>query len=185
VRHRRAPRSVNVFVLSETIEYLEKIRPKLRFKVGYEVGFLCPDIDDIVQETMARFLIASQDGKIRNPEAAGAFLHGICRNVISEYRRRSQRDEPMPEIVPEPPSRTLSDTERFAYREAIAKGMEQLPDRDRKILRAFYLEEKTKEEILRQSGLTDQNFRVILCRAKERFRQIYLEQTQHRAVSGH
>jgi RNA polymerase sigma-70 factor, ECF subfamily len=164
---------------------LDKLRPKLRFKVGYAVGFLCPDIDDIVQETMARFLVASRAEKVRNPEASAAFLNGICRNVISEYRRRSRRDEPMPETVPDLPDRALSDSDRFAYREAIIKGMEQLPDRDRKILRAFYLEEKTKEEVLRLTGLTEENFRVVLCRAKERFRKIYLQQTQHRTASRH
>jgi RNA polymerase sigma-70 factor, ECF subfamily len=166
-------------------EDLEALRPRLRFKVCYEVGFLCPDVDDLVQETLARFLLASQKEQVRNPEAAGAFLNGICRNVILEYRRRSQRDEPMPEVVPEPPGKALPKAELFELREAIARGMLELPDRDRRILRAFYLEEKTKEEILKQAGMTDQNFRVVLCRAKERFRRIYVEQTKHRALSRH
>ncbi|HUA18824.1 MAG TPA: sigma-70 family RNA polymerase sigma factor [Bryobacteraceae bacterium] len=166
-------------------EEIEKLRPKLRFKVSYELGFLCPDIDDVVQETIARYLTASKDDKLRNPDAAGAFLNGICRNVISEYRRRSYRDEPMPEVVPEPPGKSIAESELFELRQAIARGMEQLPDRDRRILRAFYLEEKTKEEILHQTGMTDQNFRVVLFRAKEKFRAIYLEQTKHRATLGH
>jgi len=166
-------------------EEIEKLRPKLRFKVSYELGFLCPDIDDVVQETIARFLVASKEEKLRNPEAAGAFLNGICRNVISEYRRRSFRDEPMPEVVPEPQGKSLPESELFELRQAIARGMAQLPDRDRRILRAFYLEEKTKEEILKQTGMTDQNFRVVLFRAKERFRSIYVEQTKHRAALGH
>ena len=33
--------------------------------------------------------------------------------------------------------------------------------------------------------MTDENFRVVLCRAKERFRAIYLEQTKHRGPSRH
>ena len=164
---------------------LEKLRTKLRFKVCYEVGFACPDVDDIVQETLARFMTASQNEKIRNAEAAGAFLNGICRNVISEYRRRSQRNEPMPEIVPEPPRRSLPEPELFELRQAIALGLAQLPERDRRILRAFYLEEKTKEEILEQTGLSDQNFRVILFRAKEKFRAIYLEHTKHQGALRH
>jgi len=81
-------------------EDLEVLRPKLRLKICYEVGFLCPDVDDLVQETLARFLVASRNEQVRNPEAAGAFLNGVCRNVILEYRRRASRDEPMPEVVP-------------------------------------------------------------------------------------
>ena len=164
---------------------LEKLRPKLRYRVRYEVGFYCPDVDDIVQETIARVLVATRDEKIQNPAAVGAFLNGVCRNVISEYRRRNMRDEPMPEVVPEPPSKGIAETDLFDLRQAIAQGLDQLSDRDRRILRAFYLEEKPRAEILRETGLTEENFRVVLCRAKERFRAIYVEQTKHRAPSRH
>jgi RNA polymerase sigma-70 factor, ECF subfamily len=161
---------------------IEQLRPRVRFKVCYEVGFLCPDVDDIVQETLTRFFVAAKDHKVRNTEAPGAFLNGICRNVISEYRRRSLRDQPMPETIPEPPERRMQEAELFELREAIARGMEELAPRDRRILRDYYLEEKSKEEILNVIGMTDENFRVVLCRAKERFRNIYLEQTKHRRV---
>jgi RNA polymerase sigma-70 factor (ECF subfamily) len=166
-------------------EDIERLRPKLRFKVCYEVGFFCPDVDDIVQEALTRFLLASQQEKVRNPEAAGAFLLGVCRNVISEYRRRSHREDPMPEVVPEPPGKSMPETELFNCREAIARAMEQLSERDRSILRAFYLEEKTKEDIMAQTGLTDQNFRVVLFRAKEKFRRLYLELTKHPSALRH
>jgi len=166
-------------------EDLDKLRPRLRFRVCYEMGFYCPDVDDVVQETLARFLVAAREGKIHNPEAAGAFANGICRNVISEYRRRNMRDEPMPEVVPEPPRNNIPETDLFELRQAIAQGLEQLSERDRGVLRGFYLEEKPKEEILKQTGMTDENFRVVLCRAKERFRAIFLEQTKHRATSRH
>ena len=171
--------------LNLSAEDLDKFRLKLRFKVAYEVGFACPDVDDIVQETIARFLAAVQNETVRNTEAASAFLNGVCRNVIMEYRRRAMRDEPMPELVPEPPGKRLSEVDLLELREAISHGLAQLGERDRRVLRAFYLEEKTKEEILSQTGLTDQNFRVILFRAKEKFRAIYLQQTKHRAASRH
>jgi RNA polymerase sigma-70 factor (ECF subfamily) len=166
-------------------EDLERLRPRVRFKVSYEVGFFCPDVDDMVQEAMMRFMVAAREEKIQNPAALGAFLNGICRNVVSEYRRRNMRDEPMPEVVPEPPGKSIPETELFELRQAIAQGMQQLSERDRRVLRAFYLEEKSKDEILKQTGMTDENFRVVLCRAKERFRAIYLEQTKHRGNSRH
>ena len=164
---------------------IEKLRPRIRFKVCYEVGFYCPDVDDIVQESLARLLVATREEKIQNPAAVGAFLNGICRNVISEYRRKNMRDEPMPEVVPEPPSKSIPEAELFELRQAIAQGLDQLSGRDRQVLRAFYLEEKSKEEILKQTGMSDENFRVVLCRAKERFRAIYLELTKHRGNSRH
>jgi RNA polymerase sigma-70 factor, ECF subfamily len=164
---------------------VEKLRPKVRLKVGYELGFFCPDIDDIVQETLTRFLLAVKDGKLRNPEALGPFLNGICRNVILEYRRRSMREAPMPEVIPEPPARGIPDAGLLEIRQAIAQGMELLASRDRQVLTAFYLEEKTKDEILKLTGMSDENFRVVLCRAKERFRAIYNQQAKHRSPSAH
>src|SRR5271163_307144 len=101
-------------------EELEQLRARLRYKVRYEVGFYCPDVDDIVQETLARVLVATREEKINNPAAVGAFLNGVCRNVISEYRRRNMRDEPMPEVVPEPPGKGIPEADLFELREAIA-----------------------------------------------------------------
>ena len=164
---------------------LDELRSRIRFKVCYDMGFYCPDVDDVVQETLARFLVAGRDGKIRNPEAIGAFVYGICRNVVSEFRRKNLRNVPMPESVPEPPAGGLPASEAFELRQAVSHGLDQLSARDRKVLRAFYLEEKSRAEILRQMGLTDENLRVVLFRAKERFRAIYSQQAKHRAGSGH
>jgi RNA polymerase sigma-70 factor (ECF subfamily) len=164
---------------------LGELRSRIRFKVGYEMGFYCPDVEDIVQETLTRFLTAARDGKIQNPEAIGAFANGVCRNVISEFRRRNLRSEPILEAVPEPPARGLAETDAFELRQAVAHGLDQLPSRDRNVLRAYYLKEKSKAEILAQMGLTDENFRVILFRAKEKFRAIYSQHAKHHAGSGH
>ena len=44
---------------------IEKLESKLRYRVAYEVGFACPDIDDLVQESLTRFLAAAQGDKLR------------------------------------------------------------------------------------------------------------------------
>jgi DNA-directed RNA polymerase specialized sigma24 family protein len=36
-------------------EVLESYRVRLRYKVSYHLGGFCPDVEDIVQETLARF----------------------------------------------------------------------------------------------------------------------------------
>jgi RNA polymerase sigma-70 factor (ECF subfamily) len=154
------------------------LRPKVRFRVAHQVGWACADLDDIVQETLARFLIAVREDRIHSPAAVGAFLNSICRNVIFEYRRRLMRDDVMPEIMSDPTDQRLSGAEQFEIRDAIALGLAQLSARDRQILRALYIEEKTKEEILALSGLSYEQFRVVLCRAKERFRAFYSARLQ-------
>jgi RNA polymerase sigma-70 factor (ECF subfamily) len=153
---------------------LERLRLKLRYKVLYHVGHNCPDVDDLVQETLTRFVRAGQQGQIRNnAEEFGPFVNGVCRNVILEYRRRIRRE---PLADPEIPIRDTGvrpDAEIFEMRQAIDHGLSELAERDRTVLRLLYLEGKEKEDICRDLGMTDAQFRVVLFRAKERFRRAY------------
>lgn len=153
---------------------LERLRLKLRYKVLYHVGHGCPDVDDLVQETLTRFVRAGQRNQIRNnPEEFGAFVNGVCRNVILEYRRRARREPLADPDIPVRDTGVRPDAEIFELREAIDQGLAELADRDRMILRSLYLEGKEKEEICREWGMTDAQFRVVLFRAKDRFRKAY------------
>ena len=152
---------------------LERYRLKLRYKVSYHLGSSCPDLDDVVQETMARFLHALRTEKMRNPESMAAFLSGICNNVIYEYKRR-QRREPVHDpdsFSSESPAGLGADM--VELRQVIGLVMNQLAPREQEILRAFFLEERDKSEICRAMGLSAVQFRVVLFRAKEKFREIY------------
>jgi RNA polymerase sigma-70 factor, ECF subfamily len=164
---------------------LERYRLKLRYKVSYHLGGSCPDVDDVVQEAMLRFLHALQTEKMRNPESTAAFLSGICNNVIHEYQRR-RRKEPMDDARiprPERPSDLGADT--VELRQVIGLVMMQLAPKDREILRAFFLEERDKSEICRAMGLSDIQFRVALFRAKEKFREIYQQNLKRNAAKQH
>src|SRR5262245_22941859 len=135
-------------------ETLERYRLKLRYKVRYHLGRFCPDVEDVVQETLTRFLQALRDEKLRNPESLGAFLSGICNHVIQEYYRRV-RNEPLadperaPAERPEPRGVDLME-----LRQGIALVMSELSERDRELLHRFFLEEKEKQEICSSLGLS-------------------------------
>jgi RNA polymerase sigma-70 factor (ECF subfamily) len=152
---------------------LERLRLKLRYKVLYHVGHNCADVDDLVQETLARFIRAGQNHQIRNTMELGAFLNGVCRNVILEYRRRMRREPPVDPEACQPETAIRPDAEHFEMREAIDHGLAELADRDRAVLRALYLDGKDKDAICAEWNMTDAQFRVVLFRAKERFRRAY------------
>lgn len=132
---------------------------------------------------MIRFLSSVRNGKLESLDSVGAYLNGICQNVILEYRRRWARDGGDAPDNGERADPHVSEMDLFEMREAIALGLRELSDRDRQILRAFYLEERPKSEILAMMGLTDENFRVALCRAKERFRRIYISAVKQNEAS--
>jgi RNA polymerase sigma-70 factor, ECF subfamily len=152
---------------------VERIRLKLRYKVLYHLGHHCADVDDLVQETLARYFRAEQRGQIRNTEEFGAFLNGVCRNVILEYRRRQRREPLADPDVPVPDTGVRPEAEVFEMRNAIDHSLADLAERDQAILRSLYLEGREKDAICRQWGMTDAQFRVVLFRAKERFRRAY------------
>ena len=131
---------------------IERLRLKLRYKVLYHVGHNCPDVDDLVQESLIRFIRAEQRQTIRNTEEIGPFLNGVCRNVILEYRRRVKRE---PILDPEMPIRdegVRPEAEVLEMRDAIDNGLAELAERDRLVLRALYLEGKEKRRYLQGIG---------------------------------
>jgi RNA polymerase sigma-70 factor, ECF subfamily len=152
---------------------VDRLRLKLRYKVLYHVGHNCADVDDLVQESLARFFRAQQRQLIRNTDELGAFLNGVCRNVILEYRRRLRREPIADPDVPVPDVGVRPEAEILEMRDSIDHGLNELAERDRLILKALYLDGRDKEDICRQWGMSDAQFRVVLFRAKERFRRVY------------
>lgn len=164
---------------------IQRLRLKLRYKVLYHVGHSCADVDDLVQETLVRFFRAEQRQAIRNTEELGAFLNGVCRNVILEYRRRLRREPAYDSELPIPDVGIRPEAEVLEMRDAIDNGLRELAERDRTILRALYLEGKDKEVICKDWGMSDAQFRVVLFRAKERFRRAYSTEMKRTTATEH
>ena len=164
---------------------IDRLRLKLRYKVLYHVGHNCADVDDLVQESLARFFRAEQRQSIRNTEEVGAFLNGVCRNVILEYRRKIRREPAIDPDMPIPDVGVRPDAEIFEMRDAIDNGLRELAERDRVVLRALYLEGRDKEDICKEWGMSDAQFRVVLFRAKERFRRAYKTDLKRNSAGEH
>jgi RNA polymerase sigma-70 factor (ECF subfamily) len=115
----------------------------------------------------------------------GAFLNGVCRNVILEYRRKIRREPAIDPDMPIPDVGVRPDAEIFEMRDAIDNGLRELAERDRVVLRALYLEGRDKEDICREWGMSDAQFRVVLFRAKERFRRAYKTDLKRNSAGEH
>jgi RNA polymerase sigma-70 factor (ECF subfamily) len=137
--------------------------------------YLSPElVDDVRQETLVRVIATlRRAGGIRQPERFGAFVNSVCKNVLREHFRDSQRTQPIQQEQLEPPDKVLdlegvliSHETKNKVREILA----EMKQRDRDLLRAIFLEEKGKDEICREFGVDRGYLRVLLHRAKERFR---------------
>jgi RNA polymerase sigma-70 factor, ECF subfamily len=139
-------------------------------------------IEDVRQETFARvFAALRREGKIRQPDRLGAYVNSLCNNVLLEYYRASHRDTPLEDEEDQdfPASDKASDIfGTVAARqmgEKVREILEEMPERDRRVLSAIFIEEKDKDEICRDFGVDRDYLRVLLHRAKQSFKSLYLK----------
>jgi RNA polymerase sigma-70 factor, ECF subfamily len=135
--------------------------------------------DDIRQETFVRVLKTIRtEGGIRNPAGLGAFVNSVCNNVLQEFYRSSSRTDYLDEESREIQDSAIDLDGMLAsrqVRERVRDILDRLPERDRRLLRAMFLEEKEKDEICQEFGVDRDYLRVLLHRAKQSFRAIYQE----------
>lgn len=136
-------------------------------------------IEDVRQETFARFFVALRTSKIQQPDRVGSFVNSICNNVLREYYRRGNRDTPLADDdqqdFPAPGIHLLDAMTARESDQKVREILEQLPERDRRLLREVFLEERDKDEVCRDFAVPRDYLRVLLHRAKEKFKLLYLE----------
>lgn len=134
-------------------------------------------VDDLKQETFIRVIAAvRKEGVVRQPERFGAFVNSICNNVLLEYYRSLGKNQQMDEGHEEIPDK-LIDLEGMLVSKQSSERVRQilagLPARDRDLLRAVFLEEKDKDAVCRDIGVDRDYLRVLLHRAKDKFKAMY------------
>src|SRR6266403_610007 len=148
-------------------------------------------VEDLRQETFIRVIAAlRREGGVRQPERFGAFVNSICNNVLLEYYRSSAKSQQMEDVHMDIPDKVL-DLEGMLVTKQIAERvrqiLEEMPPKDRNLLRAIFLEEKDKDAVCREFGVDRDYLRVLLHRAKDKFKALY-EKDQMRiarpAISG-
>lgn len=142
-------------------------------------------IEDVRQETFARvFAALRREGKIRQPDRLGAFVNSLCNNVLLEYYRASQRDTSLEDE--EDQDFPAKDVDIFGSVAAKQMGekvraiLDELPERDRRLLREIFLEERDKDDVCRDFGVDRDYLRVLLHRAKQSFKSLYLKSVEAR-----
>jgi RNA polymerase sigma-70 factor (ECF subfamily) len=131
--------------------------------------------DDVRQETLTRVItVLRRDGGVRQPERFGAFVSAICKNVLRENSRAWHKIQTLQQDHFQVPDKIV-DLER-ALISQVREILAEMKERDRDLLRAMFLEEKDKDEICREFGVGREYLRVLLHRAKERFKLTFAQQ---------
>jgi RNA polymerase sigma-70 factor (ECF subfamily) len=134
-------------------------------------------IDDIRQEVFVRVfrVLRSPDG-VRDGRKLGAFVNSVCNNVLFETFRANGRTDQLADDFLEVPDSVRDAETAFVSEETgrrVRRVLDGMTGRDAEILRALFLEERDKDEICGAFGVDRDYFRVVLHRAKEKFRAQY------------
>lgn len=136
-------------------------------------------VDDLRQETYIRVIAAvRKDGGVRQPERFGAFVNSICNNVLLEHYRASAKNQPMEDAHMDIPDKVLDLEGMLVTKqsaEQVRRILDEMPKRDRALLRSLFLEEKEKDTICRELGVDRDYLRVLLLRAKDKFKVLYVK----------
>jgi RNA polymerase sigma-70 factor (ECF subfamily) len=155
--------------------YSELIRIKLRSRLNSKEA-----VEDVREETFVRVLtLLRTEGGPQQPDRMGPFVNSVCNLVLLEHYRSQNRietpiDEEMGASVAgrEPSAFSLlqaKDTE-----EVVRQILNQLPECDRRLLQSVLLEERNKDEVCAEFGITREYLRVVLHRAKHSFKSFYI-----------
>jgi RNA polymerase sigma-70 factor, ECF subfamily len=153
--------------------FSELIRLKLRSRLNSKEA-----IEDVRQETFMRVLtLLRGKGGLRQPDRLGPFVNSVCNHVLFEHYRSQKRteatmDDEVGAIAGREPS-ALSQLEAKDTERVVRQILTQLPERDRRLLQSVLLEERNKDEVCAEFGITREYLRVLLHRAKRSFKSCY------------
>jgi RNA polymerase sigma-70 factor (ECF subfamily) len=156
--------------------FSELIRLKLRSRLNSKEA-----IEDVRQETFMRVLaLLRGEGGLRHPDRLGPFVNSVCNHVLQEHYRSKKRVEA---TIDDETEATIAGREPSALRLLEAKDTErvvrqilrELPERDRRLLQSVLLDERDKDEVCREFGISREYLRVLLYRAKNSFKSFYIE----------
>jgi RNA polymerase sigma-70 factor (ECF subfamily) len=142
-----------------------------------------PEAEDLFQDTFRTALEKLRRGELREPEKLPGFLAGIARSLAIEHYRKAarRRTEPDSEAllgVTAPGSGQLGQLLDRENAGLVRRVVQELNNaRDREILLRFYIAEEDKDRISADYGLTGLQFNRVLHRARQRYRELYLERT--------
>lgn len=148
-----------------------------------------PEAEDLFQDTFRLVIEKLRRGELREPAKLPGFLAQIARSLAIEHYRKTQRrkTEPDSDAITDVAASGSGPLSELLNREdagIVRRVIQELgTERDRDILLRFYIAEEDKERISADFGLSSLQFNRVLHRARERYRDLYLERVGRRPAA--
>ena len=159
----------------------------IRFYLCRQLGL--QELDDKVHDTFLIVVQAIRRGDLREPERLMGFVRTVVRRQVAAHIDQvvhSRRDELHLDVGVRVVDGRRNPEQNMAFQQKVdfmEEILDQLSERDREILRRFYLQEETQEEICGEMGLTETQFRLLKSRAKARFGETGKKKLQQKMLA--
>lgn len=155
-------------------EFKQRFLPhyRLLYRVAYHLTGNEQDAEDLLQDLYLKLWQKRDD--LPDEAMTEAYLVTMMRNLFVDQRRLKHVDASA-ELKNEegPPDERSLDRQIDAKDEAqqMEGLINQLPERDGKIIQMHVVEDRSYEEIERDTGLSQGNIRIIVMRTKKKLKQ--------------
>lgn len=162
-------------------EFKQRFMPfhRLLYRVAFHLTGNVQDAEDLLQDTYLKLWQKRND--LRDEAINQAYLVTLMRNLLRDQQRLKHIDssaELRNELSP-PDERSLEG--QIAARDEASQMknlINQLPKRDKEIIRMHLMEERTYDEIEQDTGLSQGNIRIIVMRTKQKLKQQFIKLTK-------
>jgi RNA polymerase sigma factor (sigma-70 family) len=137
------------------VEAYRRFMPMLIVRAGVVLQDHVRYAEDVAQETLTKILDGGMLAHLRDPEQIGTFLLTATKRAAIDLLRALSRET----LVVETPEldgfldRAAIDRERNEMRQEISEILTHLPEDDRAILRARFLEDQSLADIASKAGI--------------------------------
>jgi RNA polymerase sigma-70 factor (ECF subfamily) len=131
---------------------------------------------DLLQETWAIALVKIRGGGLDDPGRLAGYLCGIANNLAQSERRRVNRQRTsinteIVNLIPDESSSPFRNVSRAEVCKHVHGVLEELnKERDREILKRFYVQDEDKESICSYLDVDSTHFNRVLFRARQRLK---------------
>ena len=154
-------------------EFKQRFLPhhRLLYRVAYRLTGNAQDAEDLLQDTYLR--LWQKRDELAEEAMTEAYLITLMRNLFRDQRRLKHLDTSadIDEQAEPPDERSLSrQIEAHDEAEQMTQLLDGLPERDGRILKMHLVEERSYEEIERDTGLSQGNIRLIVMRTRQKLK---------------
>ena len=149
------------------------------YRLALRITLTPAEAEDIVQETMIK--VWNRREQWDNIESIEAFCLTICRNIsLDKMRKMENQNQSLSEGEHDAPDQSYSSNpEEQAMQQdrmqLIRQLINQLPEKQRSVMQLRDFEGKSYKEIAKVMGISEEQVKVNIFRARQTIRQKYFE----------